>query len=132
MTTQRHAELREALLYVRAARAALSRGDLPSAFRYHRRASEGLAFTKGLFSQFASVTATATLWKIVRRLGGAIEAAVQPVERVEAGELVPAIAAGIRILATRDGVDIEDRQVSERANCIAQNLVADFQFTAVQ
>jgi len=79
-----------------------------------------------------TIAATAGLRKAVARLGLDVEEAVTPPRAVEPAELVPIIAAGIRILRTRDASNVTDEQAMDRARNIAGSLAWKYRFTEIQ
>jgi hypothetical protein len=124
----RAGQLRDVLCAVRNARKALEAGDLPKAFRLCLQASGSLGFACGIWSR-TTISATATLRKVVARLAIEVEVAAEPARAAEPVDLVPIIAAGIQILRTRDGSGVTDEQAVERARNIAGSLTWRFRFT---
>jgi hypothetical protein len=127
----RRLELHQCLGFARAARKALEAGDLRRAFRHHLLAVRSLGLARA-FGGGCSVTATATLCRTLSALGDRIEDALVPPPKVEAWELVAPIADGLKILQTRDGVDVTDAQILERARNIAAGLVDRWKFVAIE
>ena len=132
--TVRHFELRDALSTARRVRAYLAVGNLAAAIRAHGLGLRTLYFQRGAsaYKGWAGVDATATLAMVYARLGhwiaDAVEAATRPVPRVEAEELVDDIAESLRILVTRDALDIDDELLVERARNVAAGLTYRFEF----
>lgn len=132
MNSWRTAELRQVLHFVREAQQSLREGDLVHAFRRYELALRGLSLARGRACRpGGNVTATATLLSLVADLGLRMEMALQPSPRVEAWELVAPIADGLKILQTRDGVDVSDAQIFDRARNIAAGLTERWEFVAV-
>jgi hypothetical protein len=128
MTDWRHAELRQCLGFVRASRAALAHGNLARSFRNHTLALRSLSLARA-FGGPSAVTATAGLSRVVADLGDRIEDALRPRRRVEAVELVPDIFESLKVLQ-RNGVDVEDEVLLERARNLATGLTHRWVFTA--
>ena len=132
MTVWRLSELRQTLHFVREARAALARGDLPKAFRLHKLALRGLSVLRGIACRTGGQPcATATLARVVDDLGDDIEAALQPAPAVAASELVPHLIESLKVLQ-RDGVDVTDEALIARARNAAVGLAGSFRFTALE
>lgn len=128
----RRSELAHVLWSARKSRDALTRHDVASAFIHYSKAVEGLAFIRALYCSYGvSITASAGLGRVLRRLGDAIEAAVRPAPRVEAADLVPAIFESLQVLQ-RKGVDVEDGLLLDRARNTACGLLSRWRFTALQ
>lgn len=127
-------ELRQCAGFVRHAREALRSGDLQKAVRYAKMVTRGLYFVRGIASGrgTGATLGTAGLTSVLDNLWDAIGEALRPAPRVEPWELVDEIAAGIRILQTRDGVDVTDEQVRERARNIATALTDRWKFVALE
>lgn len=48
-----------------------------------------------------------------------------------ASEIVEDIAAGIRVLRTRDGIDLQEDQIYERARNIAAGLIVNYEVASL-
>lgn len=132
MSAWRIAELRQVLFFVKEARQSLRDGDVVKAFRRYELALRGLSITRGRECRpGGSVTATATLLALVSDLGLRMEMALQPAPRAEAWELVEEIANGLKLLQTRDAVDVTDAQIYERSRNIACRLSASWDFSPI-
>jgi hypothetical protein len=124
MTAWRLAELHQVLLFVRHARESLRLGDLPRAFRWHRLAVQGLYVLRGMACRpGGNPCATATLHRVVSNLGDAIEAALRPAPAADPVDLLEDIAAGVRVLRGRDGLEVSEELVYERARNILTALL---------
>lgn len=121
MNAWRASELRQCLGFIRGARASLAAGDLPRAFRRHTLALRSLALARS-FGGPCAVTATAGLSRALINLGDAIEDSLRPCP-APVEDLIKDVAAGIRVLQTRDGVELSDAQISERARNIVAALL---------
>jgi hypothetical protein len=130
VTRFRRLELRQCAGFARTARIALRAGDLRRAFRHHLLACRSLSLARA-FGGGNSVTATATLCRVLTNLGDAIEDALIPPPKVEAWELVEEIVNGLSVLRTRDGVELTDQQIHERARNLATALTYRWRFTAI-
>lgn len=131
MNPFRFFELRECLGFVREARAALERGDVPKASRYGHLATRGVYFIRGLTSAGGTLGGTAGLARVIANLEDAIEAAVRTAPAVDPADLIDEVAAGIDVLRTRDGVDMEDGAARERARNIVAGLASRVEFRAL-
>jgi hypothetical protein len=123
-------QLRDVLVSVRNAYKALGRGDLSAAVRLLAQACNSLGFAIGMWHA-TTVSATATLRRVVAQLEIDVEIAVERPQHAEPSELVAEIAGAIEVLRTRDGVDVSDEQILDRARNIAIRLSADFVFTKI-
>jgi hypothetical protein len=124
VTAWRLAELRQVLLFVCHAREAIRARDLPRAFRWHRLAVQGLYVLRGMAVPGGNPCATAGLHRVVSNLGDAIEAALRPAPAADPVDLLEDIAAGVRVLRVRDGLDVSEEAVYERARNILTALLA--------
>jgi hypothetical protein len=140
MSPTRLNELRQALGFVRTARARLREGKLSEAFRYHANAVQQAAFIRGVEAISAvaenrsvvrAVDCTATLRRVVAEQGFQIEAAIRaalaPRAPADVASVIDLMAEGVRVLVTRDGVDLTDEQVIERARNLATTVLCEFE-----
>lgn len=126
-------ELRQSAGFAREAREALRVGDLQKAVRYAKMVTRGLYFTRGLSAGHGTgaTLGTAGLTSVLDNLWDAIGEALRPARAVEASELVDEIAEGLRVLQTRDGVELTEEQILERARNIATGLTHRWRFSEI-
>lgn len=116
MTAWRLAELHQVLYFIRQARAALVYRDLSKAHRWEQLATRGLYLVRGIAcAPGGTPTATAGLARILLNLSDDIEAALRPVPESDPVDLLELLAEGVRVLRLRDGFDIDEEAVFERA-----------------
>jgi hypothetical protein len=124
----RHFELREVLRLVRNAREMLANGNVSEAVHFYGSAVRELAFVRGLLAREVPLTATATLTRLISNLGNRLANATRPRHGADSDDLVELVADGLRVFRTRDGIDLEDDQISERARNIVAALIGRFDF----
>jgi hypothetical protein len=129
VTAWRIAELRQSLGFVRAAYRSLVTGDLPKAFRLYALASRGV-FMARAFGGPAAATATATLSRVIANLADDIEDRLAPAPTVHPSELVPTLLESLKVLQ-RNGVDVDDEALAERARGAATALGLAYRFEAL-
>jgi len=122
----RHDQLREVLGHVKEGRRAISEGNLPRAVRRLRDAAARLSFARGLHAMNVDPGATATLGALVEDLEWRLERAVTPAPKADPGDLAAMVAAGIRVLNSRDGRGLPQGHITERANNIVAALAMSY------
>jgi len=131
VTDLRRAELRQGITFARLCRRAIGAGDLGAAFRMHALASRALALARG-FGGGSLTTCTGGLSRRLDDLGDRLETAIRYLTApADASDLVEDIAAGVRVLETRDGVELPEGAAQERGRGIALSLLARFRFERI-
>jgi len=129
MVTFRISELRQAVGFARTARDRLRAGKLADALRYQSYAVHALGFVRT--DAVRATSCTATLNRSVSELGYAIESAIRvataPRRPADDASLIDLLAEGIRVLKTRDAVELTEEQIIERARNLTTSLVGEYE-----
>jgi len=97
----------------------------------HALASRALALARG-FGGGSLTTCTGGLSRRLDDLGDRLETAIRYLTApADASDLVEDIAAGVRVLETRDGVELPEGAAQERGRGIALSLLARFRFERI-
>jgi hypothetical protein len=106
----------------------IKRGDLGHAFLLFSNARHELGLGAGLMATQPGDRAPSwerlanAVHRVETQLLGAITRAIQQPRLADPRELAAEIAEGLRVLQTRDGVDISEEQVLDRARNLACGL----------
>lgn len=129
----RHGSYRDTLRSIRKCWASLASGNIPAAIDHRDAATRTLSFTKGLFAHRVSVSATCRLERALIELGMALDEAVgealRPAPEADPADLIEQLAEGVRVLRVRDGMDLGEEAVFERARNMMTGLIANFDVT---
>ena len=126
MNETRLFELRQSSGFVREAGVALAHGYLPKAVRYAKMATRGLYFLRGLMAGRGLPVNTAGLARALDNLWDNIDGALEPAPVADPAELLELLAEGVRVLRLRDGLDLAEEAVFERARNQMTALLAHY------
>ncbi len=130
MNAWRRDELRQCLGFVRSAYASMATGDLGLAFRRHNLAATSLGLARR-YGGHSATTATATLSRVLRDLADRLEDTIRSAPAVHPSELVPVLFEVLQGLQ-RDGVEVTDEALMDKARNQAMALAGNFRITAAQ